>query len=311
MLKRLPPLIAVTTPVGQAFGFEHRPLLDVQFGVGQHLRRACARRRRSAQDRGRSRAARRASSMPFASVLVEQRRSRTCPRPRGCRAASSRSARPPRRRSRRPRWRTAGACRLACSAATHSIAEITPSMPSYLPASRTVSRCEPSMRHGSPGRVAFVAADAVADGVERAPPCRLRASSAAPAHSPRAALRRKEHARQSAFEFRQAAQRVAAIPDALRLQCGNERRVGGHAGCRSAMAAGRRDSNPARDDKIAALFEGAAMERNTLFAGRDRAGIGAGDGGMPGHAECGFARRERARLRSRQCGTAHRDRRIR
>ena len=39
----------------------------------------------------------------------------------------------------------------AFSACTHSIAAITPSMPSYLPASRTVSRCEPSMRHGEPG----------------------------------------------------------------------------------------------------------------------------------------------------------------
>ena len=36
--------------------------------------------------------------------------------------------------------------------ATHSMPAITPSMPSYLPASRTVSRCEPSIRHGAPGR---------------------------------------------------------------------------------------------------------------------------------------------------------------
>ena len=42
-------------------------------------------------------------------------------------------------------------CARACNSATHSIATTTPSMPSYLPALRTVSRCEPSSRHGNPG----------------------------------------------------------------------------------------------------------------------------------------------------------------
>jgi hypothetical protein len=58
-------------------------------------------------------------------------------------------------------------------ASTHSMALITPSMPSYLPASRTVSRCEPSMRQGSPARCAFVAADRVAHRVERGLHARL------------------------------------------------------------------------------------------------------------------------------------------
>ena len=41
---------------------------------------------------------------------------------------------------------------LAFKDSTHSMAAMTPSMPSYLPASRTVSRWEPSIRQGSPGR---------------------------------------------------------------------------------------------------------------------------------------------------------------
>jgi len=40
----------------------------------------------------------------------------------------------------------------SCSAFTHAIGVTTPSMPSYLPALRTVSKCEPVSRVGKPGR---------------------------------------------------------------------------------------------------------------------------------------------------------------
>ncbi len=94
----------------QAFRFEHRPLLDVQLGVGEHvgaLPRGGAdargvepeRRERLAQRRSRARREGRA------------RRGRASRRPRGCRGASSRNGRLPRRRIRRPRSRAAGASR--------------------------------------------------------------------------------------------------------------------------------------------------------------------------------------------------------
>ena len=81
--------------------------------------------RRSAMASG-SRPKRRSASRSVTPLRVEPRRAapaRTCRRPRGCRAASSRSARPPRRRSPPPRSRTAGACRARSARATHSIAD--------------------------------------------------------------------------------------------------------------------------------------------------------------------------------------------
>ena len=136
----------------QAFGLEHRPLLDVQLGVGEHvalLPRDLWNRLRIQAELD---AALAPSVLPFGILRLEHLRDRTFRQPRGCRGAWCRSARLPRRRSRRPRSRTAVSCLRVRSTARIRWRPMTPSMPSYLPASRTVSRCEPSMRQGSPGR---------------------------------------------------------------------------------------------------------------------------------------------------------------
>ena len=70
-----------------------------------------------------------------------------------------------------------------------------------------------------PGARAFVSAGTVADGVD----ARVHAGLAHPAQHEFAGLPLlggEEHAGQPAGKFRQAAERVTAIPDALRLQCG-------------------------------------------------------------------------------------------
>ena len=72
--------------------------------------RACGPPRRLWQDRGRTRAARRASRCRRRRSCRAARDRKYRP-PRGCRAAWSRSARPPRRRSRRSRSRKAAASR--------------------------------------------------------------------------------------------------------------------------------------------------------------------------------------------------------
>ena len=68
----------------------------------------------------------------------------------------------------------------AWSSATAAIAAITPKLPSYLPALRTVSMCEPEQQRRQAGLVALVAPDDVADGVDRAS-CRPPPSRPAPA----------------------------------------------------------------------------------------------------------------------------------
>ena len=148
MLKRLPPLMAVTTPTGKPSLSSTGPcsMCNSAYACNCEGLRATA-----AMPSGSSPKASSASRivMPWRPPC-RAARYRTCRRWRDCRATSTRNARPPRRRSPPLRWRTAADNRSHGSAATHSIAAITPSMPSYLPASRTVSRCEPSIRHGSP-----------------------------------------------------------------------------------------------------------------------------------------------------------------
>ena len=165
--KRLPPLIAVTTPTGKSLRFQHGALLDVQLTRTRAPGRACARRRelRGIEAEAHQRVAHR-------DAVARRRLSSS----EGSKRAGDRAA---------AEQRGAVAHALLVAEADHFDGERqtraasrsarrrirsrdrTPSMPSYLPASRTVSRCEPSMRHGKPGRVAFVAADAVADRVER------------------------------------------------------------------------------------------------------------------------------------------------
>ena len=135
----------------QAFGLEHRALLDVELRVGENLAflRFTLARCFGLQPELRRNAC---------AIDVPRRPSSRAPRGRACRrfARLPRSVVPKRTPSSSPKPTTsiAKGSLFFCvfSASTHSMALITPSMPSYFPASRTVSRCEPSMRQGSPAR---------------------------------------------------------------------------------------------------------------------------------------------------------------
>ena len=165
-MNRLPPLIAVTTPTGSAFALRAP-------GPAR-----CAARRRRARRRGRRAAsATRAGSSPNAAIAsridsavrvaaVEQPADRTCRRRRGCRAASSRSARLPRRRS--PTTSTANGSRVprafsACDAfdrgddAQHAVVLAGVAHGVEMRAQHQARRA---------GRLRLVAADAIADRIE-------------------------------------------------------------------------------------------------------------------------------------------------
>ena len=108
--------------------FEHRPLLDVHLQVSERRRPAAApaRRRQIAEP------------MPSSSRELEPRRERSRRPSPPSRGRQCRSAPLPRPRSRDPD-RDVGYPRSSTAIATS-----TPSGPSYRPALRTVSRCEPS-----------------------------------------------------------------------------------------------------------------------------------------------------------------------
>ena len=214
---RVKPLIAGDHADRQAFRLQHRSLLDVQLDVGEHFLAAARGLRDRVRRRARSRSSAWRMVMPAASRGVEELRRRTCPRRRGCRAASCRSARPPRRRSRPPRSRAAGACRAACSACTHSIAVDDAQHAVVL--AGIAHRVEVRAEHeaGQAGPVALVAADDVADRIEARGHARL----AHPAEHELARgvlLAGEEHARQAVGLARVPGERLAAVPDALRRQ---------------------------------------------------------------------------------------------
>ena len=184
-IRRLAPLIAVTTPTGKPSRLEHRSLLDVQLDIGEDLL-APERRPRDArriEPEGRERIAHR---HVLRVDLVEHRGVERCRRPRGRRAASCRSARPPRRRSPRRRHREGSGRRRAASACTHSIA-VPARIPSYLPASR--ARCRGANRaSGTATRAARL----------RSARRNCRSDRAAPAFRPRASSRARVRWRRAA-----------------------------------------------------------------------------------------------------------------
>jgi hypothetical protein len=148
----------------QAFGLEHRALLDVELGIGEEIGtapRGVAGTRRIEPERCQCVAHRRAVLVAAVEKLGIQRAGdRAAAQQRGAEAHAFLV------REAHDLERERQAVPRSFSAWTQSIAATTPSMPSYLPALRTVSRCEPSMRHGPPGCATFVAADDVADRVE-------------------------------------------------------------------------------------------------------------------------------------------------
>ena len=133
----------------QALGLEHRALLDVHLDIGQRhppggaapsmVRRVAAEllQRLAHADPVRvARLERRRSSVPATArepvSVTGKRTPSSSPKASTSIAKGSRSPRP---------WRSA----------TAAMAATTPRLPSYLPASRTVSMCEPSSSAGRPG----------------------------------------------------------------------------------------------------------------------------------------------------------------
>ena len=149
----------------QAFRLEHRALLDVQARRRRGFPPAAARRRRRARDRGRTPSAPRASTFHPCRGFRAACASKV---PAIARLPSSVEPKRTPSSSAKPTTSIANGRRVprALSVWTQSIAATTPSMPSYLPALRTVSRWEPSMRQGAPAFSTFVAADHVADRIE-------------------------------------------------------------------------------------------------------------------------------------------------
>ncbi len=133
----------------QSLGFEHGPLLDVEFGVGEDigaLPDGVAGALGVESEGGQCVAHRHA--VPVAAVEelpVEGSGHRPAPEQGRAEAhAFLVGEAHDLDRERQPRTRALSVC-------TQSMAATTPSMPSYLPALRTVSRCEPSIRQGAPG----------------------------------------------------------------------------------------------------------------------------------------------------------------
>jgi hypothetical protein len=134
---RVAPDIAVTTPTGRFCCFQHRPLLDMQFDIGMQSRRDAPPRRyvrvepelhhRLAHGeavRGRARRARSRSNVPATARLPSRVEAKRTP------SSSAKPTTSIANGNRTPR---------RFRSATQAIAVITPSGPSHLPASRTVS----------------------------------------------------------------------------------------------------------------------------------------------------------------------------
>ena len=135
---RVAPDIAVTTPTGRFCCFQHRPLLDVQFDIGMQF---AARPRRRADMIGieaELHHAPRAWMMPSRSRASSTLSSKV---PATARLPSSVEAKRTPSSSAKPTTSIANGSRTPrrFRSATQAIAVITPSGPSHLPASRTVS----------------------------------------------------------------------------------------------------------------------------------------------------------------------------
>ena len=192
--------MAVTTPTARPSSQQHRPLLDVRLDVGEQFARARRSARDARPDRRRSGAAPRARLTPSASRRVSQRRIEAA----GHGAAADQRAAEAHAflvAERHHFEREGQSLPASWSARTQAIAVMTPNMPSYLPALRTVSRCEPSSRPGARRR-AFVAARRRCRARRAAPSCRPRASSSRMYSPARAVLRRQIAARQRAADLR-------------------------------------------------------------------------------------------------------------
>ena len=194
---------------------QHRPLLDVQLGVGEHVLAAAGGLR------NRSRIEPQASSAPRACVMPRHRRaSRTCgvnvpATARLPRSVAFRSARLPRRRSRSPRPRAAGGARARAARWTHSIAAHHAEHAVVL--ARVEHRVEVRAEHrGRAGRGACPRSGRRRCRRSRdARSCPRRASSRARARS-RGAARGRGTRASGRRRLRVPGERLAAVPDPLR-----------------------------------------------------------------------------------------------
>ncbi len=211
----------------EAFGFEDGPLLDVQFGVGQNILRS-PRNRRNLRRVEAEIAQRVAHHHAVRIDLVEQRRIERARH--GATAEKCRTKAHALLVAKSDDFDRKGRARGRGVQRAHAFDRGDHTQHAVVLA-RVAHRIQMRPQHQArkARALAFVAAHAVAYGVE---PC-VHPGFAHPAQNEfvhLALLGGEENARQSALQFGQAAERVAAVPDALRLQGGNDLWIGGHVG---------------------------------------------------------------------------------